>query len=1425
MDPLACFHPAVAAWFRATLGAPTAVQCAAWPAIAAGEHVLATAPTGSGKTLAAFLWALDRLATGAWEPGTVRALYISPLKALNSDVRRNLLTPLAGIAEAFRAHGAAMPPLHAEVRSGDTTPSERQRQIRRPPEILATTPESLNLLLSSAGGRRMLGGVRTVILDEVHALAGDKRGAWLMTGLERLVLLSGDVQRVALSATVHPLDLVAEWVGGSDAQGKPRPVRVLRAPGDKRYDLRVHATPQADPIPGDDTFWSAFARELRTVIAANRSTLIFTNARRLSEKLARFLNEGLPEPIAWAHHGSLSRELRALVEDRLKRGELKALVATGSLELGIDVGALDQVVLVQTPMAINACIQRLGRAGHQVGAVSRGRLYPTHGRDLLAAAAVAPLAVAGRGEAVRPVRAPLDVLAQSIVAMVGIEDWDEDALFAVVRRAWPFRTLGRAAFDLVVGMLAGRYAEARIRELTPRLRREDGRLRAAPGALALLYASGGMIPDRGYFALRVQGGGAKLGELDEEFVWERHVGDDIVIGAQTWRIATIGDQAVEVVASAKSGGIAPFWRADGDDRGHALHDAAGELVARIEPRLDDPGLPADLEREQLLEPEAARRLIAWLQRQRAATGVLPHARRVVAERCPDPAHGEDDPLVLHAPWGGRVLRPWAIALGEGWRRAHGSELKIAVGDDCLLAPLPPGIGAREFLALAPPERLDALLRAGLGRTGFFGARFRECAGRALLLPRGRARQRTPLWLTRQKAKRLLQAVAAYDDFPIVAETWRTCLEDSFELDALRQRLDAIADGSIPVHEVRTMAASPFAEGVMRSTTNSLMYATDAPAGAGAGPLSERVLAQVLHDSDLRPRIAPAVAGTLAGKLARTAPGYAPRDADELVELVRDRVLLPADEWDALLTACARDQGREVATIAAEVATRIRPTTLPGGLPALAVPTQARRARAALADDEALRQCLAEHLRAYAPLPPARIAAVWGLDAERLAGLLAALVDAGTMVVDHLLADDERTLVCDAENLERLLRLGRAARRVTVAALPLARLPWLLARWQGLAPRGRGPEALATALARLTGFVAPAALWETDLLGARVDAYLSAQLDALLAGGALRWFGHGRAKLGFAPPEDLPLHARGAGDEALALLPDRDGRYDLLALIRRSGLASAEVGERLWRLAWRGEVANDGFAAVRAGLAADFTAPAVPDLGRHGRAAWQATRPMAGAWYGLPTSDAGDAVDHAQRNRERARLVLDRYGVVFRELLAHEPPHLQWGALVPALRLLELGGEAIGGNFIAGPAGLQFALPGAIAALGEAAGDDTTPWWCNALDPASGCGLGLDLDLPPRVAATRLVWAGSRLALVVRRSGSDLEVRLPAGDGALAGCLALLADWVRRAEPVLPRLAVERIDGVVATASPWRAALEAVGFSGEYRSLVVRRTFI
>jgi len=1481
-NALSLFDSRVARWFQEAVGRPTEVQAAAWPQIAAGSHVVVSAPTGTGKTLAAFLWGINLLVTGTLAPGKVRILYVSPLKALNNDIQKNLLSPLAGLKDFFARDGSAFPDIRVLTRSGDTPSSERRRMVAHPPEILITTPESLNLILSSPTGRLMLDGLAAVILDEIHAVAATKRGTHLLTAVERLVDLAGEFQRVALSATVRPLSAVADLVGGyqlrrdgGQARYQKRKVQIIHCPMAKKYELSV-----AFPVPGtaasafgdDKPMWDALAQECRGIIAASRSTLFFVNSRRHAEKLSRFINEGLPEPLAWSHHGSLSRELRLVVEQRLKAGELKAIVATSSLELGIDIGALDRVILVQTPFTVSSAVQRLGRAGHSVGRPSTGVIFPLHGKDIVDAVVMARCVREQAIEELRPVLCPLDVLAQIIVSMTSAETWKSDELFDRIRTCFSYHALPRRHFDLVLDMLAGRYEETRVRELSPLVSydRLSGELAARESARLRLAIGGGTIPDRGYFSLRAADSKALLGELDEEFVWERALGDSFIMGTQGWRIQKIDHQSVEVVPVEARTAMSPFWKAEERNRTFHLSERISRALEEWNARLKDSSLPAELARDDGVEPAAARAMVDFLIRQREATGRdLPHRHHLLVEHTRDPqghsarsagGTGGESRIVLHTLWGGRVNRPYSLALSAAWEEKLGYRPQMFQDDDTilLLVPSPGEPSAEEILSLVTAGNVERLLRARLEGSGFFGARFREAAGRALLLPRTSTRGRTPLWVTRLRAKGLLAAVTRHEDFPLVLEAWRTCLQEEFDLPALALVLGELAAGTIHVDEAVTASPSPMCSSITWKETNTLMYADDTPAAAGGGGQGKaraELVRELALSSELRPSIRLEVAQAFQAKLQRIAEGYAPRDAREVLDWLKDRVCIPREEWAELLAASSRDAGEDsregVALLQEALAGKLREYRF-GEIPVMAALETGPRLSTALekGDDETLGELLAQWLRYYGPVSPSNVRSVFGLDADRLDALLEDLAQDEELVVDRLLAGSEETLICDRENLEALLRISRAQARPAVQTLPAERLPYFVAAQQGLVRRGTGLDDMKERWERLFGICLPARLWEEEVFPARLEGYSSRWLDTLFAEAGLRWFGAGKERVGFCFSADAELYAAGAREgghaaespapagghaaespaPADAVIPRGSaGKYGFWDLVDSTKLDSAALAGILWDLAWKGEVSADSFQPVRRGISNGFVAEEAGAEARTRRGTrggfsrWQSSRPAAGSWFRMPRRPEPDALEEEEDSRERIRQVLQRYGVIFREILEQELPSLRWSRLFRSLRLMEFSGEVVTGRFFDGVHGLQFAAPAALDSLAAPVREDAI-FWMNAADPASLCGMGLESlkeALPSRLATTHIVFHGHRVVLVSRRMGRDLEFRAPPEEPRVADYLGFVRALTGRDREPLPAVHVLTVNGQPVGTSPYRAALMDAGFVDDYKRMSYR----
>lgn len=1426
-NPLAVFSADTASWFRSCIGEPTAVQREAWPVIARSENVLATAPTGSGKTLTAFLYALDQFASRAWQTGHTRVLYVSPLKALNNDIQHNLITPLSSLREY-----TAMPPLHVATRSGDTSQSERQRLLRRPPDILITTPESLALLLTSTRGRAALSQVETVILDEVHALASNRRGVSLATSIERLAELSvGPVQRIALSATVEPIERIAQFIAGRNDSGTPRPIKIINPDTSKSLELTVRypeaaqrAVEQGEPV------WGALAEHFRDISYTNRSTLFFTNSRMLAERIALKMNDANRQPgtLAWAHHGSLARDIRAEVERRLKNGELRAIVATSSLEMGIDIGELDEVVMVQSPPGIAGTLQRLGRAGHRVDAVSRGRLYPIHDHDFLEAAVLTRATLDRDIEPLKPIEGALDMLAQFIISCTATETRRCDDLYRLLRRTEPYHKLSREAFERVLEQLAGRYRGARVRTLMPRIDydRINGTVGAKKSALLALYNGGGSIPDRGYYQIRHSEGGARIGELDEEFVWEAKIGDVFSLGTQHWQVQRITHNDVFVAPARHVGVAPPFWRAERIARSTHFATRVADFLRQAEVTLQHDSadlLTHILQADHHFDDRSAMRLLDYLQRQRELTGsALPHSNHLVLEHVrsgPDGYRGPDlqNQFFFHTIWGGQTNRPFALALGEAWREVFDETPEVHSDNDAvvLLARAKPS--PEQALALVSAQNLDGLLRRALEGSGFFGARFREVCGRFLLLPRQHFNQRLPLWMSRVQAKKLMSATRDLTDFPVMLETWRTCLQDEFDLDALRARLIALADGETQSSYVETEAPSPFARSLSYDQIAPLMYADDTPEHTGPSQLNTDLILEAVHNPSLRPDLNPQVCAEFVAKRQRSHPDYRPETPADWRDWVRERVLLPESEWwsgwlaapdaqDDHLVILAQGARRWVCHI--EQASALVATGLAAGcqvgsetLPKL---DDAR--------DSVTQAC--EVLSFYGPLTREQIE-------DLLPSMPDGLLEDTRLIANVQVHDDSASYIVDAENLEIILRWQRAASRAGFDTLPVQNLPVFLAFLHGFG-HAATDDNLIGALDRLRGYRAPIATLE-DFFLSRFSGLQFHQIDAVFSEIDMRWRGHARQRISLHYDEDVELLFEAESPESNPLLDafsDPSASYSFQQIREQTTEShqstDIETSNTLWwQAVWAGHLSSDALSVIHRAAASQFQlagsrSKRSRDVHNH-RSIRQRARSASVGWPGLwrrtrQAKPPGDSVEQLELARERVHLLLDRYGVVNRDLINREVDDSQsamaWRQLFQALRIMELSGEVVQGLFFEQLAGPQFASPSALKHMRQQPAANGT-FWCSALDPISPCGLGLDWpDLPQRRAQNYLSFSGGDLALVVLNRGRQLHFHIDPQDDNLGRALELLEVLAKRA-----RVCVQTINGDSAIASPWRVALE------------------
>ncbi|NYI85840.1 ATP-dependent helicase [Saccharopolyspora hordei] len=1521
-DVLDLFSPATRDWFRGAFAAPTEAQRGAWEAIAAGEHALVVAPTGSGKTLAAFLSALDKLAVEGVPTDAqrrCRVLYVSPLKALAVDVERNLRGPLAGIRQAAQRLGQTPPDVTVGLRTGDTPADQRRAFQRTPPDVLVTTPESLFLLLTSAA-RESLRGVETVIVDEVHAVAGTKRGAHLAVSLERLdELLAAPAQRIGLSATVRPVEEVRTFLAGG------RPVRTVQPAHPKEVEVRVEVpvpdmaelgAPTGEvegPAAGAEqhtSIWPSVQERILELIRQHRSTIVFCNSRRLAERLTAGINElaaeeplpegpfpaeavggsgvaaGAPPVVAKAHHGSMSKEQRADVEEELKSGTLACVVATSSLELGIDMGAVDLVIQVETPPSVASGLQRIGRGGHQVGAVSRGVVFPKFRGDLVGCAVVAERMADGLIESIAFPRNPLDVLAQHVVSMVAMDPWPVSQLAAVVRRAAPFAGLPDSALTAVLDMLAGRYPSEEFGELRARIvwDRVNDELRARPGAQRLAVTSGGTIPDRGLFAVTTPGddaagkGGVRVGELDEEMVYESRVGDTFLLGTSAWRVEDITHDRVVVTPAPGQPARMPFWKGDSPGRPLELGRALGAFVRELT------SADTTSARERVaaagLDQWAQDNLLSYLAEQQQATRHVPDDRTIVVERFRDELG--DWRLVVHSPFGAKVNAPWALAIGARIRERRGIEPQVASSDDGIVLRLADALddSGAEVLptaedVLLPPEEIQQVVTDEVGGSALFAARFRECAARALLLPRRDPRRRTPLWQQRQRAAQLLAVASQYEQFPVVLEAMRECLQDVYDLPGLTELMSQVAARKVRVVEVETPTPSPFARSLLFGYIGMFLYETDAPLAerrSAALSLDSTLLAELLGSEALRELLDPEALEEIEQQLQRLAPDRHARDAESAADLLRflgDLSTAEAEargvrpEWLAELAEQRRVLRVRIAGqerwIAIEDAGKVRDAlgvALPVGVPEAFTEPVA----------DPLGDLLIRYARSRGPFTADAAAQRFGLGVAVVHGVLDRLTGTGRLVRGELRpleAGGGRALeYCDAEVLRRLRRASLARLRAEVEPVEPAALGRFLPAWHGIGARLRTAptvDDVYSVVEQLAGVPVPASGLESLVLPARLPGYSPALLDELTAAGEVTWVGSGALPGGdgwiaLAPtdvadlllpdlPEesgtDSPLHraivsALDGGALFFRQLADRAG--ELLREQGEEAPADDAVISALWDLVWAGAVTNDTLAPLRSlvsGRGAAHKPRRRAPRGRYARLrAGRRAMPsrsgpptVAGRWSLAPQP----ADEPTRRAHARAEAFLERHGVLTRGALDVERVTGGFSAVYKVLRAMEESGRCRRGYVVEGLGAAQFAVPGAIdrlRALSRDENGDGEAVVLAAADPAQPYGgalewpavMGETRHRPGRKAGALVVLVAGEAVFYVERGGKSL-LSFTEDESALRAAADGLVRVVR--DGWLDQLAVQRADGEGAWGSKLAAVLTEAGFRATPKGLRLR----
>jgi ATP-dependent Lhr-like helicase len=1512
---LELFHPPVRSWFEQSFEAPTAAQTQGWPAIAERAHTLILAPTGSGKTLTAFLHCLDRL---MFEPQPApekrcRVLYVSPLKALAVDVERNLRAPLVGIANLAAASGERFVLPEVAIRTGDTPQSERARFKRDPADILITTPESLYLMLTS-NVREALRAVDTVIIDEIHALVPTKRGAHLALSLERLeALAQHPIQRIGLSATQRPLDEVARFLGGAEPRTrKPKKTPPRETPTDALAEAEIHDEFQGEEdahfrkvaiidagvkkaleltieVPVEDmarigqieelpsgpaaqgpvrtSIWSAIHPRLVELIRSHTSTLIFVNSRRVAERLAGALNELAGEVMVMAHHGSIARAQRSEIEDNLKAGRVKGLVATSSLELGIDMGAIDLVVQIEAPPTVASGMQRIGRAGHSVGAKSRGILFPKYRADLVACAALARAMHEGQVEATRYPRNPLDILAQQIVAMTALESWSVEALFTTIRQSAPFAELSRPIFEGVLDMLAGRYVSDEFAELRPRVTwdRVADTVIAREGSKRVAIANGGTIPDRGLYGVFLAGGDkkqARVGELDEEMVFECRVGETFILGASTWRIEEISHDKVMVSPAPGQPGKMPFWHGDQASRPLEVGLRIGKMVREL--RALPAGAAMDrLVRHHALQPQAAQNLLAYLEDQAQATTAVPDDQTVIIERCRDELG--DWRICVLTPLGAQIHAPWAMAVVARIREQVGLEAETMWTNDGFAVRLPESETPPDpSLFLPPASEVEKAVMDALGSTALFAAKFREIASRALLLPKRRPGQRAPLWQQRKRAADLLAVASRYGAFPMLLETYRECLRDVFDMPALVRILDEVGKRQIRVVTFDSQTPSPFASALLFGFVANYIYEGDAPLAerrAQALSIDQSQLRELLGEAELRELLDPDAIHAVQEELQQLDPKRRVRHRDGLHDLlIRIGDLSEAEVLARATGVEAADWLRELVLarravplsisgerryIAVEDAARYRDglgTPLPLGLPeTLLQPVKEPRT-----------DLVARYARTHAPFAPEELCGRLGLARGAVEPVLKLLVREGRLLEGAFRPGGSGRELCDPEVLRQIRRRSLAKLRSEVEPVEPRVLGRFLASWQGLLRKRSGLDALLDQVERLQGLALPASLLDSEIFPARVEGYLAGDLDALAAAGEVVWVGveplgehDGRVALYLT--DHLPQLLRPASIAPAA--PALEGREAQIVEALRTGGASffasihaasgggfpAQTVDALWSLAWKGVVTNDTFRALRA-----YTRPptkadrrAAPSASRGFRSR-RSSPPQAEGRWSLVAERAQPAPTPTAWSKSLAQQLLARYGLVTREVAQGEGITGGFSAVYEVFKALEASGRVRRGYFVAGVGAMQFALPPVLEHLRSLREDPPEPevLLLAATDPANPYGTLLKWPVqegvraPSRTVGAQVILVNGALAAYVTKGGRQLGLFLPENEPertAVARAVATrLAELARRGLARKDGMLIEEINGAPARAHPLASTLFDAGFASSPLGFQFRR---
>ncbi len=1490
------FHPIVRRWFERTFGEPSPPQVQGWPSISSGNHTLILAPTGSGKTLAAFLWAINHLVeqhlAEELSPG-VRILYVSPLKALNNDIQRNLELPLEGIRKEAEADGLKPPTITTAVRTGDTPQSRRAAMIRTPPDILITTPESLYLMLTSKQARKIFTTVQYVIVDEIHSVCNNKRGVHLSLTLERLQeVAEQEFVRIGLSATQRPLEDIAAFLGGLMREGEkliPRPVNIVDAGQKKQMDLLVEcAPPDFSDLPAESV-WPMVFTEILQLILLHKTTLIFVNNRRLAERVAAKLNEmmtgddnegsgqgrtfnmyavpvtlknaksqdpssnefaignsqsAIPRnDLVQAYHGSMSRTAREQMEAELKAGNLRCLVATSSLELGIDIGSIDLVIQLQSPKGVARGLQRVGRSGHVIAATSKGRIFPTFREDLVESAVVSKAMIQHDVEFTNIPMHCLDVLAQQIVAMVSVEEWDVDELFSLVTQSYCYRDLSEKLYLGVLNMLAGRYTNEMFRELRARISwdKVNNTLRALPGSSQLAITSGGTIADRGYFGVYLEDGKTKVGEVDEEFVYESRAGDTFILGSSVWRMLEIDANRITVAPAPGMPARMPFWRGEGIGRSFELSMKVADFRKEMSERVDSPDCLKWLQTEFPVDSKAAWNIEQYFLKQKNITGVVPHSELLVIEGFRDEVG--DPRIVIHSSFGRRVNGLLGLLFSRRLQQLIGTEPQMLYNDDGILLRCPDvdelPLNLADNLTLSEAE--DIVL-TDLLSSPLFGGQFRMNAARALLMPKIAPGKRTPLWLQRLRAKDLLQIARQYSDFPIVIETIRDVLNDVLDFDHFKEIVHEIVDGKIRVHSIHTEVPSPFAASLLFDFIQVYMYEWDEPKTDRMSrylEVNRELLSEVVDLDSMSEMLRPEAIETVERQLQHAAEGYKARSPEELLEILLRVGDLSEEEiterivhGDLSMLYELEKNGRAI-----RMNFPSGPRWIAGEEDELYSHIDSERNQTAI---------IRRYLQNHGPVSSHELAARYGFKHENVNDLLNKLATAREVVEGKFSPHASDTQFVYSTNLERIHRQTISILRKEIQPSSISEFTNFLLHWQKLHPSTQeiGNEGIQTVLEHLQALPLPAEIWEREILFRRVKNYSRESLASLTAAGTIVWTGGGPGKLKCIVRGEGSAFLEQQSSEFEAGLSEASRR--ILTYLRANGasflhdirsgahLSLDSINNGIAELFWNGLVTNDVFAELLAVKRLSKSVEEKPlepiDLvtGRRNPYRFKAMQSVRKAlkqvpgWSGrwslvhLP-GVLGPEMTLEEKAEAQATLLLNRYGILAREFYKREEL-LPWAMIAAQLQRMEMRGEIRRGYFVEGLSGMQYALPAAVDALRRVRSTPSTaeqPILLNACDPANPVGVAnFSLPVQPsRIPSNYIAFLRGNPVLVVESNGARIHtVGEPANETIVHVMKQLLA-LMKLPDPLRPfkEIVVEHCNGERPSNSPFGPLLTSLGF--------------